>query len=260
MAYFVKWLCDNIDRLYYDIEYETEKGDYELDFLKERRSQYSGFYRVANAYKLIRIAGRLVYRFFKDIMKKDPNVEDLNPEQKALLKDLHDRMDKGCDIVALDTLEHLRLPSRFTPIQKAVVELFVHDTDRIIAESAEAYDDRYHKMFRHGEEIYFRGEKLVQYLSQKVSDVSTKQLSKELLNLNLLVSPYSEGQSAPLPASVAEILQEEGKPRYYCIDVANLIELIKSNYNSKDLQDSPIKELRYTPRIFIAKSSKKGKK
>ena len=260
---FIEWLLKDKDTQYEYINEETQRGQYKLDFAPAPSTQYSGFYRISNAYKLMHIAARTVYRFFNVQLRQnqDKSERQLDSNRKEELKDFLGRLTNGCNKVVQDTLEQLKLPAKLTPIQKAVIELFVHDTNHVIAPSVWEYEDSSYKIFRYKKGFYFRGEKLVQYLAGNIPNISisTKKLSNELQALNLLVSAYSKDLSAPLPTEIADILQDEGKPRYYCIDVDNLIELLKSNYDSIDLQDSPIDELRLAIFTSKAKSSKKGK-
>lgn len=229
-----QFICLNCERLANEIREGLVHGRFDYQGGQSNSNEHIGFMRIMATNKSLMIMRWVIMKFIK---------ESSSLSEKAMMR-MDEQMGIAIQGAIQDTLEAVKRPSNdMSDVLHAFLELFINDSDKVYAENFDDFYMNQKLVFRNGKTIYFRGKSMAAYLSGILNrDVSTKELSKELLRAKLLV-PQSGGYSEKLSKRVKHSKKMKNT-RFYMVNVRALIDLEMSVFPSIfDRCHSPLKEL-----------------
>lgn len=231
----IAWLCANADELVEMVQKYLDDGHFDYNASQIIPTEYVGYSRIINSYKLLKIVQILVMQFFAE--------QGLFESQEKYRK-LNDRLDRGISRTISDTLEEVSIKQGVPDILAVIAETFANNADKVVAKKHEQYFDGPKIFFRDGPVYFCRGEALTTYISAKLNrDVNINAISRTLARAGLL-EPYGGTYSAKR-SSCPDVAGKVDNRRFYRLRVYALIDLVNSLYpNYLERTQSPIKELR----------------
>ena len=225
---YLAWLCENLERLFEEIEAHKEKI-YKLGRVEKTNSKsYEGYIRILNHYKTMRITRYCLRRFLEE--HAEPDYVD------RFSKRSRHAIEKAID----DTFESVHRRDDFDLLH-FILGVFKSDEDKVVAKSFKNYPKEGKIFYRNKKYFYFRGQDLQAYLQEKGIDWSVKRLSSQLSQYGLLKCGIE--LSEPLSKANRE-RYKTGKTRFYRLKIDALIQyLLEQPGDIFGFYNSPIKEL-----------------
>lgn len=217
---FLEWVCINSDDLIEEIRMLLENGDFDYAEAHSSSAKYTGYSRIVNTYKLLRITQYLVMKFFS---QKVPMFVVNKYTQ------LHSSFSDSISRAISTTLNSVEKKQNMSDVLMAVIKIFNENPQKIVTNNPDKYFLGSGKMFfKYKGNYFFRGESLATYLSGMLDhEISVKRISSELVGANLL-ELYGGDCSSKLPGK----LGKNNKKRYFRLNISRLAELVSDVYPS----------------------------
>ena len=234
---FSSWICENWQSLSTQIIRGIRKGEFDYCEGRIDPSKYDGYSRIMASHQVLQVCRFLFLEFLI-----------AHEVEEKVVRSLNSVLGEGICKGIKDTLSQVYHEPLKSDVLKIILDIFSFDPDEIVADSPEEYHHYEQKkhpklLFRHKDQLYYRGKNLTRYLSAKLCrEVSSKELSKELENARLL-SFYGGEASGRLPTKLSE--RWDDKSRYYRLNVYAVCDFVERYYpDALACVNSPIKELR----------------